>query len=38
MRIRDMIRCCGVYATAKHLKNKGYTCEQALDIIRMNLK
>lgn len=37
LRLRDMIRRCGVYATARHLKLRGYTCEECLAIIRVNL-
>lgn len=37
MRLGQMIHQCGVYATARHLKLRGYTCEEALQIIRVNL-
>ena len=35
LRLPRMIRQCGVYATARHLKLRGYTCEEALAIIRV---
>jgi len=35
-RIASLLKMCGVYATAKHLRNKGYTLEQTLSIISVS--
>lgn len=38
MRINQMIRQCGVFATAQHLRNRGYTIQQTLAIVSVNLR
>lgn len=37
MPIRKMLRQCGVFITAQHLRNRGYTLQQCFDIIAVNL-
>ena len=38
MRIAQMIRQCGVFVTALHLRSRGYTIDQTLAIVSVNLK
>lgn len=35
-RLQQLLKQCGVYATAKHLRNKGYTLQQALALVSVN--
>lgn len=35
-RLQQLLKQCGVYATAKHLRNKGYSLQQALDLVAVN--
>jgi hypothetical protein len=36
-RLGALIRQCGVFATACHLRNRGYTLDQTLAIISLHL-
>lgn len=36
-KVQKLVRQCGVYATAKYLKNRGYTIQQCFDILSVSL-